>query len=51
MARDPVCGMTVDEKTTPLRAAHDGATFYFCSTACLGAFEKDPHRYTHAAVR
>ncbi len=48
MARDPVCGMTVDEKKTKLKSEHDGAVFYFCSAGCKAAFDKDPHRYGHA---
>lgn len=40
--------MMVDEKTAKLRADHDGRTFYFCSTGCKAAFEKDPHRYGHS---
>jgi YHS domain-containing protein len=48
MAIDPVCKMTVDEKTTKLRSAHDGRVFYFCSEACKASFDKDPHRFGHS---
>jgi YHS domain-containing protein len=48
MKRDPVCGMMVDEGKTKLKSEHDGVTFYFCSTGCKSAFDKDPHRYGHA---
>jgi Cu+-exporting ATPase len=37
MAKDPICGMTVDE-TTALRAERDGQTFYFCSENCRKKF-------------
>ena len=37
MAKDPICGMTVDEPTA-LRAARDGGTFYFCSEHCREKF-------------
>ena len=37
MAKDPICGMTVDE-TTPLKAERDGQTFYFCSEHCRKKF-------------
>ncbi len=30
VTKDPICGMTVDEKTAR-RAERDGKTFYFCS--------------------
>src|SRR5262245_4212434 len=37
MAKDPICGMTVDESTS-LRAERDGQTFYFCSEYCRQKF-------------
>ena len=42
MAIDPVCGMTVDEKTAPASAVHEGTTYYFCAPGCKRTFEKDP---------
>src|SRR5712691_9806343 len=42
MAIDPVCGMTVDEKTAPATAVHNGTTYYFCAPGCKRTFEKDP---------
>ena len=45
MAKDPVCGMTVDEKTA-LSAVRDGVTFSFCSDGCRTKFTGDGH---HAA--
>jgi len=37
MATDPICGMTVDEKTAST-AIRDGITFYFCSEGCRQKF-------------
>src|SRR6266581_3711250 len=37
MAKDPVCGMTVDEATA-LKAERDGQTYYFCSEHCRQKF-------------
>src|SRR4051812_34129219 len=37
MAKDPICGMTVDE-SSPLRAERDGQTYYFCSEHCRKKF-------------
>jgi len=45
MARDPVCGMEVDEKKAAATATHKGQTYYFCAQACKRAFEKDPEKY------
>ena len=41
MAKDPVCGMTVDEATA-LSAERDGETFYFCSEHCRRMFLAQP---------
>jgi Cu+-exporting ATPase len=46
MATDPVCGMTVDEKTAAATANHQGQTYFFCSTACKATFDKAPAKYT-----
>ncbi|HKW73870.1 MAG TPA: YHS domain-containing protein [Candidatus Dormibacteraeota bacterium] len=51
LARDPVCGMTVDPAGSSHRAEHDGTTYYFCSAACQSAFERNPARYTSPAIR
>jgi YHS domain-containing protein len=45
MATDPVCGMSVDEKTAPARAMYQGKTYYFCSNACKEQFEEQPQKY------
>ena len=37
MAKDPVCGMIVDEKTA-LSAEIEGRQFYFCSSNCMKTF-------------
>ena len=38
MARDPVCGMYVDEETAVYKTVVDGKTYYFCSEQCLRTF-------------
>jgi P-type Cu+ transporter len=37
MAIDPICGMTVDERTA-ISAERDGLTFYFCAEHCRRKF-------------
>ena len=37
MAKDPICGMTVD-KATALSAEREGEKFYFCSEHCRQKF-------------
>lgn len=48
MAKDPVCGMTVDEKKAAATASHGGKTYYFCAEACKKTFEKSPAKYAGA---
>lgn len=45
MAKDPVCGMQVDEKKAAATTVHQGTTYYFCAPGCKAAFEKDPEKY------
>ncbi len=45
MARDPVCGMDVDEQTAAATAEYQGKTYYFCAVGCKKAFEKEPEKY------
>jgi len=48
MAKDVVCGMTVDPKTAAGRSEFKGQTYYFCSKGCKAAFDKDPEKYAGA---
>jgi Cu+-exporting ATPase len=43
--KDPVCGMTVDPKTTKHRADHEGQPYFFCSAGCRTKFVADPVKY------
>src|SRR5262249_41073580 len=45
LTTDPVCGMSVDPARAAGSAAHEGQTYYFCSTHCLHEFHADPRRY------
>ena len=45
MAKDPVCGMTVDEDKAAATSEYMGKTYYFCAPGCKVAFDKDPERY------
>ncbi len=39
MAKDPICGMYVDEKNPPFQKRIRGRMYYFCSRSCLQTFE------------
>ena len=45
VARDPVCGMTVNPATSQHRFAYRGETFHFCCAGCRGKFAADPEKY------
>lgn len=48
MARDPVCGMQVDEQEARqkgLTSEHQGQTYYFCGPGCKREFDQNPQQY------
>jgi len=50
MAKDPVCGMDVDQKKAAGKSAYKGETVYFCSLKCKEKFDKDPDLFAGAGV-
>lgn len=46
LAKDPVCGMDVDEKAPAATSEYQGKTYYFCATGCKVTFDKNPGKYT-----
>ncbi|MBI4011588.1 MAG: YHS domain-containing protein [Candidatus Rokubacteria bacterium] len=50
-AKDPVCGMQVEEKKAAATAAHKGTTYYFCAAACKTTFLKAPDKYVGEAKK
>jgi len=45
MVTDPVCGMEIDPKQAAGESEYSGKTYYFCSTGCKRAFDKEPEKY------
>lgn len=45
MAKDPVCGMEVEEKRAAWKSEYKGKTYYFCASGCQKAFEENPEKY------
>jgi Cu+-exporting ATPase len=45
MAKDPVCGMDVDEKNAAATAECKGKTFYFCCNGCKLKFQQAPEQF------
>src|SRR6185369_7796534 len=50
IAKDPVCGMSVNTETARVRTEHDGTTYYFCCAECLQKFTADPARYLNQSI-
>lgn len=49
MVTDPVCGMQVDERKAAGKSVYNGQTYYFCSSGCKAAFDKEPQKYAGRA--
>jgi YHS domain-containing protein len=45
MAKDPVCGMTIDENKAAGKSEYQGKTYYFCAPACKTKFDANPANY------
>jgi hypothetical protein len=50
MAKDPVCGMSVDPAGAAATRTYEGRNYFFCSVGCAEAFDVDPARYVASAV-
>lgn len=47
--KDPVCGMTIDDKSAAGTSQYQGQTYYFCSSDCKSEFDENPSEYAGAA--
>lgn len=45
MARDPVCGMSVDPRHAAAEADYQGMKYYFCCRSCADRFVAAPERF------
>jgi len=50
MARDLVCGMSVDPEKAAAKVEHAGHTYYFCGAGCARRFAENPEKYLTAAI-
>jgi Cu2+-exporting ATPase len=50
MVKDPVCGMRVDEKSTPHVSNYNGVAYYFCSAGDKAKFDSNPESYVKRGV-
>ena len=51
MAKDPVCGMDVDESKAAAKSEYKGQTYYFCAQGCKAAFDANPEQYIHGGLQ
>ena len=49
MAKDPVCGMQVDEKEAAGKSEYRGKTYYFCAPGCKKEFDANPDEHVAPA--
>lgn len=49
MVTDPVCGMQIDERKAAGTSVYHAQTYYFCSSGCKAAFDKEPEKYAEYA--
>ncbi len=49
MVVDPVCGMQIDERKAAGTSVYHALTYYFCSSSCKAAFDKEPEKYAQHA--
>lgn len=45
LAKDPVCGMEIDEETCKYKSEYRGKTYYFCAPGCKRAFDENPEKF------
>ena len=51
VARDPICGMEVDEKRAAAagrKSEYEGSTYYFCADECKSRFDAEPAKFARA---
>jgi YHS domain-containing protein len=45
MAKDLVCGMSVDENKAAATSIYKGKMYFFCAKGCKEKFDKDPEKF------
>ncbi len=51
MAKDPICGMNVDEKTAMFTSVYNGKKYFFCAPGCKKTFDEDPEGWLKRGPR
>ena len=48
--KDPVCGMTIEERDVVGTSDYNGTRYYFCSEDCKTEFDENPQDYAAGAA-
>ncbi len=48
-AKDPVCGMVIEESDAVGTSDHEGKRYHFCSKDCKEEFDESPEDYAEKA--
>jgi P-type Cu+ transporter len=51
IAKDPICGMTVDPAKAAATIEYDGQPYYFCSKGCAAKFQQNPTKFVAAELQ
>jgi len=49
LAKDPICGMTIESTKAAGNSVFNGTTFHFCSVSCKKTFDKNPAKWAQKA--
>lgn len=47
--KDPVCGMSIEQKDAVATSEYQRRTYYFCSQDCKSEFDENPADYAEQA--
>ena len=50
MAKDPVCGIKIDEEQVHQRTLYMGESYFFCSRDCKAQFKSNPEKYSDKPI-
>jgi YHS domain-containing protein len=50
MAKDPVCGMQVEENRAEFQSEFEGKKYFFCTDDCKKEFDAEPDAYVESAA-
>jgi Cu+-exporting ATPase len=46
VAKDPACGVDINEEKAKFKSEYMSKTYYFCCEICKTTFDRNPAKYT-----